>query len=150
MTNSYFLKLHGKPYEPTQFLFVWKEENRSHCQCLYCKDYETAQYITLQLIKDKGYKNVVLYKSGIKLNKTDKRYMYRVYVPIAYYNGNPYELERVVEFNGVAIEIWSDSACDWIANHADYSTAYGETAIVIEDNAKRVYGKNWRQANDHC
>lgn len=144
MTNPYFLKLHGNPYEPTQFLFVWKEENRSHCQCLYCKDYETAQYITLQLIKDKGYKNVVLYKSGIKLNKTDKWYMYRVYVPVAYYNGNPYELERVKEFCGIAIEIWSDYWRNWIAHYEEYAVCVGEIVTSIEDNAKRVYGKNWR------
>lgn len=144
MTKPYFLKLHGNTYEPTQFLFVWKEENRSHCQCLYCKDYETAQYISLQLIKDKGYKNVVLYKSGIKLNKTDKCYMYRVYVPVAYYNGNPYEMERVKEFYGTAIEIWADDRRNWSANYEDYEECYGELAIAIEDNAKRVYGKNWR------
>ena len=144
MTKPYFLKLHGNTYEPTQFLFVWKEENRSHCQCLYCKDYETAQYISLQLIKDKGYKNVVLYKSGIKLNKTDKCYMYRVYVPVAYYNGNLYELERVKEFYGTAIEIWADDRCNWSANYEDYEECYGELRIAIEDNAKRVYGKNWR------
>jgi hypothetical protein len=144
MTNLYFLKLHGNPYQPTQFLFVWKEENRSHCQCLYCKDYETAQYITLQLIKDRGYKNVVLYKSGIKLNKTDKCYMYRVYVPVAYYNGNPYELERVREFCGIAIEIWGDYWRNWIAHYEEYAVCVGEIATSIEDNAKRVYGKNWR------
>lgn len=144
MTKPYFLKLHGNPYEPTQFLFVWKEEKRSHCQCLYCKDYETAQYITLQLIEDKGYKNVVLYKSGIKLNKTHRDYMYRVYVPVAYYNGNLYELERVKEFCGTAIEIWSDFCRNWIAHYEEYQGCYGELAIAIEDNAKRVYGKNWR------
>lgn len=144
MTKPYFLKLHGNTYEPTQFLFVWKEENRSHCQCLYCKDYETAQYISLQLIKDKGYKNVVLYKSGIKLIKTDKCYMYRVYVPVAYYNGNLYELERVKEFYGTAIEIWTDDRRNWSANYEDYEECYGELRTAIEDNAKRVYGKNWR------
>nr|UWG78360.1 MAG: hypothetical protein [Bacteriophage sp.] len=144
MTKPYFLKLHGNTYEPTQFLFVWKEENRSHCQCLYCKDYETAQYISLQLIKDKGYKNVVLYKSGIKLNKTDKSYMYRVYVPVAYYNGNLYELERVKEFYGTAIEIWTDDRRNWSANYEDYEECYEELRAAIEDNAKRVYGKNWR------
>lgn len=144
MTKPYFLKLHGNTYEPTQFLFVWKEENRSHCQCLYCKDYETAQYISLQLIKDKGYKNVVLYKSGIKLNKTDKCHMYRVYVPVAYYNGNLYELERVKEFYGTAIEIWTDDRRNWSANYEDYEECYEELRTAIEDNAKRVYGKNWR------
>lgn len=141
MTKPYFLKLHGNPYEPTQFLLVWNEENRSHCQCLYCKDYETAQYISLQLIEDKGYKNVVLYKSGIKLNKTDKSHIYRVYVPVAYYNGNRYELERVKEFYGTAIEIWADDRRNWSAN---YEECYGELRLAIEDNAKRVYGKNWR------
>lgn len=144
MTKPYFLKLHGNPYEPTQFLLVWTEENRSHCQCLYCKDYETAQYITLQLIEDKGYKNVVLYKSGIKLNKTSKYYMYRVYVPVAYYNDNPYELERVKEFCGTAIEIWADYCRNWIAHYEKYDGSVGEITISIEDNAKRVYGKNWR------
>lgn len=144
MTKPYFLKLHGNTYEPTQFLFVWKEENRLHCQCLYCKDYETAQYISLQLIKDKGYKNVVLYKSGIKLNKNDKCYMYRVYVPVAYYNGNLYELERVKEFYGTAIEICADDRRNWSANYEDYEECYVELRTAIEDNAKRVYGKNWR------
>lgn len=144
MTNFYFLKLHGNPYDPTQFLIVWEEESISHCQCLYCKDYETAQYLTLQLIKDKGYKNVVLYKSGIKLNKTDKYYIYRVYVPFAYDNGNSYEMVRVKEFCGTAIEIWADYRRNWIANYEKYSESYGEIAIAIEDNANRVYGKNWR------
>ena len=144
MTKSYLLKLKDKPYEPTQFLLVWNEENRPHCQCLYCKDYETAQYITLQLIEDKGYKNVVLYKSGIKLNKTDKNHIYRIYVPFAYYNGNPYELERVKQFCGTAIEIGADYRRNWIAHFEEYPDCYGELAIAIEDNAKRVYGKNWR------
>lgn len=144
MTKPYLLKLKDNPYEPTQFLLVWKEENRSYCQCLHCKDYDTAQYITLQLISDRGYKNCVLYKSGIKTNKTDKYHIYRVYVPIAYYNGNPYELERVKEFCGTAIEIWADYRRNWIAHYEEYSDCYGELAISIEDNAKRVYGKNWR------
>lgn len=144
MTNSYLLKLHGNPYEPTQFLLVWKEENRSHCQCLYCKSYEMAQYISLQLIEDKGYKNAVLYKSGIKLNKTDKYHIYRVYVPVTYYNGNTHEMARVKEFCGTAIEIWRDDWCDWSAHYEEYEESYGELHVAIEDNAKRVYGKNWR------
>lgn len=144
MTKPYFLKLKDNPYEPTQFILVWKEENSSYCQCLHCKNYDTAQYITLQLISDRGYKNCVLYKSGIKTNKTDKYHIYRVYVPIAYYNGNPYELERVKEFCGTAIEIWADYRRNWIAHYEEYPDCYGELAISIEDNAKRVYGKNWR------
>lgn len=144
MTKSYLLKLKGNPYELTQFLLVWKDENNTFCQCLHCKDYDTAQYITLQLISDRGYKNCVLYKSGIKMNKTDKYHIYRVYVPIAYYNGNTYELERVKEFCGTAIEIWGDYRRNWIAHYEEYPECYGELAIAIEDNAKRVYGKNWR------
>lgn len=144
MTKSYLLKLKGNLYEPTQFLLVWKDENNTFCQCLYCKDYNTAQYITLQLVADKGIKNVVLYKSGIKTNKIDKYHIYRVYVPVAYYNGNPYELVRVKEFCGTAIEIWADYRRDWVAHYEEYAGCYGEIAIAIEDNAKRVYGKNWR------
>lgn len=145
MTKSYLLKLKGNPYEPTQFLIVWKDENNTFCQCLHCKDYDTAQYITLQLISDRGYKNCILYKSGIKTNKTDKYHIYRVYVPIAYYNGNAYELERVKEFCGTAIEIWGDYRRNWIAHYEEYPDCYGELAIAIEDNANRVYGKNWRR-----
>lgn len=144
MTKSYFLKLKGNPYELTQFLLVWKDENNTFCQCLHCKDYDTAQYITLQLIGDKGIQNCILYKSGIKTNKTDKYHIYRVYVPFAYYNGNPYELERVKQFCGIAIEIGADYRRNWIAHFEEYSDCYGELAIAIEDNAKRVYGKNWR------
>ena len=144
MTKSYLLKLKGNPYEPTQFLLVWKDENNTFCQCLLCKDYDTAQYITLQLIRDRGYKNGVLYKSGIKTNKTDKDHIYRIYVPFAYYNGNAYELERVKEFCGIAIEVWGDYRRKWIAHYEEYAECYGDLAIAIEDNAKRVYGKNWR------
>ena len=145
MTKSYLLKLKDNPYEPTQFLLVWKDENNTFCQCLHCKDYDTAQYITLQLISDRGYKNCVLYKSGIKMNKTDKSHIYRVYVPIAYYNGNAYELERVKKFCGTAIEIWGDYRRNWIAHYEEYPDCSGELAIAIEDNANHVYGKNWRR-----
>ena len=145
MTKSYLLNLKGNPYEPTQFLLVWKDENITFCQCLHCKDYDTAQYIALQRISDRGYKNCILYKSGIKTNKTDKYHIYRVYVPIAYYNGNTYELEREKNFCGTAIEICADYRRNWIAHFEEYSEGYGELTSAIEDNAKRVYGKNWRR-----
>lgn len=144
MTKNCFLKLKGNPYEPTQFLIVWEDENETFCQCLYCKDYNTAQYLSLQIIEDKGYKNVVLYKSGIKLNKSDKYHIYRIYVPYAFYNGNRYELERVRKFYGTAIQIWSDYRYDWGAYYEDYETSDNHMQIAIEYNAERVYGKNWR------
>lgn len=144
MNKSHYIKLHGNPYEPTQFLIVWKDEENTHCQCLYCKDYNTAEYITLQLIEDKGYKNVVLYKSGRKLDKSDHDYMYRVYVPVAYYNGNRYELQRIKHFCGTSIHIWSEHRFKWCAWYDDYETSCIDMKLAIEYNAERVYGRNWR------
>lgn len=50
---------------------------------------------------------------------------------------------RVKEFCGTAIEMWCDYQHNWIVHYEEYADCYGELATSIEDNAKRVYGKNW-------
>lgn len=138
------LNLLGKPDKPSTFLLVWWNDNSEEhfCEFIHDKDYETAEYAVLQTLPKTGINNAVLYKSGVKLNNTNKQHVFRVYVPFAFYNGNKYKLSRVRECFTAPIEIWRNEKSNW---HADYikinSLEYDEMKTAIYTNFDRVYGR---------
>ena len=79
------LNLISKLSNPSTFLLVWRNDNlgEHYCQFIFDKDYETAEYAVLQIISKTGINNAVLYKSGVKLNNTNKQHVFRVYVQLA-------------------------------------------------------------------
>jgi hypothetical protein len=82
------LNLLGKPDKLSTFLLVWQGDNSEYfCEFVCGKDYETAEYAILQILPKTGINNAVLYKSVVKLNKTNKQHVFRVYVPYAFYSG---------------------------------------------------------------
>ena len=57
------LNLIGKPDKPLTFLLVWQDKNSEYfCELIDGKDYETVEYIVLQILPKKGINNAVLYK----------------------------------------------------------------------------------------
>lgn len=153
------LNLLQNPYQLQPYLVVWyadKDAERKHyCQCLYTKDYESSVYYVLQTIEDRGWEcdntmNVILYKSAVKASKIND-FTYRAYVPIAFYNGNLYNLKREKTMFAPPICIYRDGNRAWMARYErkNYYEFISDSIIpqvkdLIDDNAKRVYGKNWR------
>ena len=138
------LNLLGKPNKLSTFLLVWRNDNlgEHYCQFIHDKDYETAEYAVLQIISKTGINNAVLYKSGVKLNNTNKQHVFRVYVPLAFYNGNKYMLSRVRECFTAPIEIWRNEKSHWQAEFIKISSLeWDEMKTAIYTNFNRIYGR---------
>lgn len=138
------LNLLGKPNKLSTFLLVWQGENSEYfCELIDGKDYETVEYIVLQILPKTGINNAVLYKSGVKLNNTNKQHVFRVYVPLAFYNGDKYKLTKLKECVKPPIEIWCNENSDWQAEFIKISSLeWDEMKTAIYTNFNRVYGRN--------
>ena len=138
------LNLLGKPNKLSTFLLVWQGGNSEYfCEFIHDKDYETAEYAVLQILPKTGINNAVLYKSGVKLNNTNKQHVFRVYVPLAFYSGDKYKLTKMKNCFTAPIEIWRDENSYW---HADYIkikslVEWSEMKTAIYTNFDRVYGR---------
>ena len=141
------LNLLGKPNNPSTFLLVWRNDNlgEHYCQFIRDKDYETAEYAVLQIVSKIGINNAVLYKSAVKLNKTNKQHVFRVYIPLAFYNGNRYKLSMVRECFTAPIEIWRNEKSHWQADYIKIKSLeeWDEIKTAIYTNFDRVYGRKW-------
>lgn len=137
------LNLLGKPNKLSTFLLVWQGGNSEYfCEFIHDKDYETAEYAVLQILPKTGINNAVLYKSAVKINNTNKQHVFRVYVPLAFYNGNKYKLSRVRECFTAPIEIWRDENSYWQAEFIKISSLeWDEIKTEIYTNFDRVYGR---------
>ena len=138
------LNLIGKHSNPSTFLLVWWNDNlgEDYCQFIHGKDYETAEYAVLQILLKTGINNAILYKSAVKLNKTNKQHVFRVYIPLAFYNGNKYKLSRVRECFTPPIEIWRNENSYWQAEFIKIlSLEWDEMKTEIYTNFDRVYGR---------
>lgn len=138
------LNLLGKPKKLSAFLLVWQcEKSEYFCELIDGKDYETAEYVVLQILPKTGINNVVLYKSAVKLNNTNKHHVFRVYAPIAFYNGNKYKLAKLKGCDTAPIEIWRNEKSDWQADYIKISSLEcDEMKTAIYTNFNRVYGRN--------
>ena len=139
---DFLLNLKEVFYEPTTFLMVWWNDNDKKHNCCYisAKDYETAEFHVLRFIEDNKINHATLYKSGIPLNKSDKYHYFRVYLPLAYYNGMKYALVKNKTLFADAIEISCERGYAWQAIYVDPLECDYLTNIEIEKNADRVYG----------
>lgn len=137
------LNLLGKPNKLSTFLLVWRNnDSENFCEFIHDKGYETAEYVALQIISKRGINNAILYKSAVKLNNTNKHHVFRVYLPLALYNGNNYKLNRVGECFTAPIEIWRDENSYWQADYIKMkSLEYDEIKTAIYTNFDRVYGR---------
>ena len=137
------LNLIGKPDKPLTFLLVWQGGNSEYfCEFIHDKDYETAEYAVLGRICKTGINNAVLYKSAVKLNNTNKQHVFRVYVPLALYNGNNYKLTKIKECFTAPIEIWRNEKSHWQAEFIKISPLEcDEMKTAIHTNFNRVYGR---------
>lgn len=137
------LNLLGKPEKLSTFLLVWQDEKLEYfCELIDGKDYETVEYIVLQILPKTGINNAVLYKSGVKLNNTNKQHVFRVYAPIAFYNGNKYKLAKLKGCDTAPIEIWRNENSDWQAEFIKISSLeWDEMKTAIYTNFDRVYGR---------
>jgi hypothetical protein len=71
------LNILGKPDKPSTFLLVWQGGNSEYfCEFVNGKDYETVEYVVLQILPKTGINNAVLYKSVVKLNKTNNQHVF--------------------------------------------------------------------------
>ena len=141
MNNT--LNLLGKPNKLSTFLLVWQDEKSEYfCELIDGKDYETVEYIVLQILPKTGINNAILYKSAVKLNNTNKQHVFRVYAPIAFYNGNKYMLSRVRECFTAPIEIWRNEKSHWQAEFIQISSLeWDELNTAIYTNFNRIYGR---------
>ena len=138
------LNLLGKLNKPSTFLLVWWNDNSEEhfCEFIHDKDYETAEYAVLQILPKTGINNAVLYKSGVKLNNTNKQHVFRVYVPLAFYSGDKYKLTKMKNCFTAPIEIWRDENSYWQADYIKMkSLEYDEIKTAIYTNFDRVYGR---------
>lgn len=137
------LNLLGKPNKLSTFLLVWQGGNSEYfCEFIHDKDYETAEYAVLQILPKTGINNAVLYKSGVKLNNTNKQHVFRVYVPLAFYSGDKYKLTKMKNCFTAPIEIWRDENSHWQADYIKImSLEYDEIKTAIYTNFDRVYGR---------
>lgn len=72
-----FISLLGQSDKPAKYLLVWQGGNSEYfCEFIHDKDYETAEYSVLQILPKTGINNAVLYKSVVKLNKTNKQHVF--------------------------------------------------------------------------
>lgn len=156
------LNLIGKPSRPSKFLFVWRNNNSEehYCECIPEKDYETAEYVVLQVLPKTGINNGVLYKSAVKLNDKNKQHVFRVYAPLAIYSGDKYKLTKLKRWEDSShapieiwrnenshlfeppIEIWRNEMANWQANFIKFSDLEcDEMKKAIYTNFDRVYGR---------
>ena len=136
------LNLLGKPNKLSTFLLVWQGGNSEYfCEFIHDKDYETAEYAVLQILPKTGINNAVLYKSGVKLNNTNKQHVFRVYVPLAFYSGDKYKLTKMKNCFTAPIEIWRNEKTNWQADYIKIkSLECDEMKTAIYTNFDRVYG----------
>ena len=141
------LNLIGKTEKLSTFLLVWQDEKSEYfCELIDVRDYETAEYAVLQILPKTGINNAVLYKSGVKPNNTNKQHVFRVYVPLAFYNGNKYMLSRIRECFTAPIEIWCNENSDWQAEFIKISSLeWDEMKTAIYTNYDRVYGRKTKK-----
>ena len=138
------LNLIGKPSNLSTFLLVWWNDNSEEhfCEFVNGKDYETAEYVVLQILPKTGINNAVLYKSGVKLNNTNKQHVFRVYVPLASYSGDKYKLTKMKNCFTAPIEIWRNEKSHWQAEFIKISSLEcDEMKTAIYTNFDRVYGR---------
>ena len=137
------LNLIGKPSNLSTFLLVWEGDNSEYfCEFVNGKDYETAEYVVLQILPKTGINNAVLYKSGVKLNNTNKQHVFRVYVPLAFYSGDKYKLTKMKNCFTAPIEIWRNEKSRWQAEFIKISSLeWDEMKTAIYTNFDRVYGR---------
>ena len=141
------LNLISKLSNPSTFLLVWWNDNldEHYCQFIHDKDYETAEYAVLQILSKTGINNAVLYKSGVKLNNTNKQHVFRVYAPIAFYNGDKYKLAKLKDCDTAPIEIWRNEKSHWQAEFIKISSLeWDEMKTAIYTNFNRIYGRKWK------
>ena len=137
------LNLLGKPNKLSTFLLVWQGGNSEYfCEFVNGKDYETAEYLVLQILPKTGINNAVLYKSAVKINNTNKQHVFRVYVPLAFYSGDKYKLTKMKNCFTAPIEIWRNENSDWQADYIKIkSLEYDEMKTAIYTNFDRIYGR---------
>lgn len=139
------LNLVGKPNKLSTFLLVWWNDNSEEhfCEFIHDKDYETAEYAVLQILPKTGINNAVLYKSGVKLNNTNKQHVFRVYVPLAFYSGDKYKLTKMKNCFTAPIEIWCNEKTHWQADYIKIKSLeeWDEMKTAIYTNFDRVYGR---------
>lgn len=144
MNNT--LNILGKPDKVSTFLLVWQGGNSEYfCEFIHDKDYETAEYDVLQILPKTGINNAVLYKSAVKLNKTNKQHVFRVYAPLAIYSGDKYKLTKLKRWEDTShapIEIWRNETSNWQADFIKFShLEWDEMRKAIYTNFDRVYGR---------
>ena len=139
------LNLLSKPNKPSTFLLVWWNDNSEEhfCEFIHDKDYETAEYAVLQILPKIGINNAVLYKSGVKLNNTNKQHVFRVYVPLAFYSGDKYKLTKMKYCFTAPIEIWRNEKTHWQVDYIKIKSLeeWDEMKTEIYTNFDRVYGR---------
>lgn len=140
------LNLLGKPNKLSTFLLVWQGGNSEYfCEFIHDKDYETAEYAVLQILPKTGINNAVLYKSGVKLNNTNKQHVFRVYAPLAIYSGDKYKLtklKRCEDTSHAPIVIWRNETSNWQTYFIKFSDLEcDEMKKAIYTNFDRVYGR---------
>ena len=138
------LNLIGKTEKLSTFLLVWQDEKSEYfCELIDGRDYEMVEYIVLQILPKTGINNAILYKSAVKLNNTNKQHVFRVYIPLAFYNGNKYKLSRVRECFTAPIEIWRNEKSHWQAEFIKISSLeWDEMKTALYTNYDRIYGRN--------
>lgn len=140
------LNILGKPDKPSTFLLVWQGGNSGYfCEFIHDKDYETAEYAILQILPKTGINNAVLYKSAVKLDKTNKQHVFRVYVPFAVYSGNKYKLSKAECCFSAPIEIWSDENKAWVAEFVTIADYVDRLKTEIDVSCERVYRRKKRK-----
>ena len=137
------LNLLGNPNKLSAFLLVWQDEKSKYfCELIDGKDYETVEYVVLQILPKTGINNAVLYKSGVKLNNTNKQHVFRVYVPLAFYSGDKYKLTKMKNCFTAPIEIRQNEKTYWQADYIKISSLEcDEMKTAIYTNFNRVYGR---------
>lgn len=137
------LNLLGNPNKLSAFLLVWQDEKSKYfCELIDGKDYETVEYVVLQILPKTGINNAILYKSAVKLNNTNKQHVFRVYAPIAFYSGDKYKLTKLKECVTAPIEIWRNENSHWQADYIKInSLELDEMKTAIYTNFDRVYGR---------
>lgn len=142
------INLLGKPNKMSTFLLVWQGGNSEYfCEFIHDRDYETAEYSILQILPKTGINNAVLYKSVVKLNKTNKQHVFRVYVPFAVYSGDKYKLSKAKCCFTAAIEIWSDENKACSAEFVTIADYVDRLKTEIDVSCERVYGRKKENEN---
>ena len=143
------LNLLGKPNKLSTFLLVWQGgDSKAYCEFIRDKDYETAEYSVLQILPKTGINNAVLYKSVVKLNKTNKQHVFRIYIPLAFYSGDKYKLSKANHCFTAPIEIWSDENKAWLAEFVTIADYVDRLKTEIDVSCKRVYGRKNENYHD--